>query len=82
MAVHLNVTVVPQLGWGNFVVYPANEEAPNASQTNYRAGVQNVANAATVKTYSSAGFKQIEVKNSFGYAYLVIDVMGYYYPMP
>jgi hypothetical protein len=81
-AVHLNVTAVPQSGVGNFAVFPANVNPPNASLLNYSAGVQNIANAASIKTYIQAGAEEIEVKNSFGFAHLVIDVLGYYYPMP
>ena len=81
-AVHINVTAVPVSGGGNFGVFPANESPPNASVTNYRAGVQNVANAATIKTYNGSSLKEIEVINKYGTAHLVIDVMGYYYPNP
>jgi hypothetical protein len=77
--VHLNVTAVPVAGPGNFKAYPANVSAPNASFVNYKAGVQNVANAGTIKTYYSIGQPEIEVRNSFGTAHLVIDVMGYYH---
>lgn len=81
-AVHINVTAIPQSGQGNFAVFPANVGPPNASLVNYKAGVQNIANAATIKTYIQAGTEEIEVKNNFGFAHLVIDVLGYYYPMP
>ena len=81
-AVHINVTAVPQSGQGNLGVFPANVSAPHASLVNYKAGVQNIANAATVKTSGRAGAGDIAVKNRYGYSHLVIDVMGYYYPMP
>ena len=81
-AVHINVTVVPQSGQGNFGVFPADVNPPHASLLNYKTGVQNIANAATIKTFIQAGAEEIEVINRVGYAHLVIDVMGYYYPMP
>ena len=46
----INITAVPLSGNGNFVAYPADNAPPNASLVNYRAGVQNVANAASVQT--------------------------------
>lgn len=79
LGVALNVTAVGVSGNGNFVVYPANVTPPSASLVNYRTGVQNVANAASIKTYASIGPREIEVLNSFGSADLVIDVLGYYY---
>lgn len=80
-AVHLNVTAVPVAGSGFFQVYPADIGPPNASFINYRAGVQPLANAGTIKTYFNF-MKQpeIEVRNGFGTSDLVIDVLGYYYP--
>ena len=81
-AVHINLTAVPYSGTGNFVAFPANYNPPTASLTNYRAGVQNIANAATIRTYNVFGPKELEVMNNYGYAYLVIDVMGYYFPNP
>ncbi len=77
--VHLNVTAVPVDGSGNFKIYPANVGPPNASFVNYRSGVQNVANAGTVKAYYAIGEREIEVRNSFGNSHLVIDVLGYYH---
>jgi hypothetical protein len=77
--VHLNVTAVPVAGQGNFKAYSANVSAPNASFVNYKAGVQNVANAGTINTYYSIGQPEIEIRNSFGTAHLVINVMGYYH---
>ena len=74
----INVTAVPVAGSGNFRVYPANVNPPQASLVNYRAGVQNIANAASVETYEVIGPREIEVQNSFGFAHLVIDIMGYY----
>jgi hypothetical protein len=81
-AVHMNVAAVPQSGQGHFAVFPADVSPPNASLVNYRTGVQNIANAATIKTFVQVGAGEIEVINRFGFAHLVIDVMGYYYPMP
>ena len=81
-AVHINVTAVPQAGQGHFGVFPANVGPPNASLVNYKTGVQNIANAATIKTYFQAGAREIEVINRFGSSHLVIDVMGYYYAAP
>ena len=75
----LNVTAVPYSGNGNFTAYPANVSAPTASLVNYRHGVQNIANAASVETYWNPGPREIEIKNNFGYSHLVIDIMGYYY---
>ena len=76
---HLNVATVLVEGPGNFKAFPANVPPPNASFVNYRAGVQNVANAGTIKTYYAMGQPEIEVRNSFGTAPLVIDVWGYYH---
>ena len=76
---HLNVATVLVEGPGNFKAFPANVPPPNASFVNYRAGVQNVANAGTIKTYYAMGQPEIEVRNSFGTAHLVIDVWGYYH---
>ena len=81
-AVHINVTAVPQSGTGNFVVFPANVAPPFASLVNYKAGVQNIANAATIKTYFQAAAREIEVINRNGFSHLVIDVMGYFYAAP
>ena len=74
----LNVTAIPISGQGNFSAFPANVGPPNASLVNYRSGVQNIANAASVECYHVFGPKEIEIINRYGYAYLVIDVMGYY----
>jgi len=81
-AVHINVTAVPQSGGGNFAVFPADVAPPDASLVNYKAGVQNIANAATIKTFVQVSSEEISVINRFGFAHLVIDVLGYYYPMP
>lgn len=81
-AVHINVTAVPQSGGGNFAVFPANVAPPLASLINYKAGVQNIANAATIKTFVQVSSEEISVINRGGFAHLVIDVLGYYYPMP
>ena len=81
-AVHINVTAVPQSGQGNFAVYPANVAPPNASLVNYKAGVQNIANAATIKAFVQVSSEEISVINRNGFAHLVIDVLGFYYPMP
>ncbi len=78
-AVHINVTAVPVAGQGNFRAYPAGGAAPNASLTNYKAGVQNVANAGTIRTVFNLAGPEITVLNSFGTANLVIDVLGYYH---
>jgi hypothetical protein len=80
--VHINVTVVPMSGKGNFGVFPANVSPKLASLINYVAGVQNIANAASVKTYYSIGSDEIGVINRNGTAHLIIDVMGYYYEKP
>jgi hypothetical protein len=74
----INVTVVPLSGLGNFRAFPANVGPPNASLVNYRAGVQNIANAASVETYELGGPREIEFLNSNGFAHLIVDVMGYY----
>ena len=81
-AVHINVTAVPQSDQGNFAVFPADENPPTASLVNYKAGVQNIANAATIKTFVDMESEEISVINRFGFAHLVIDIMGYYYPLP
>jgi hypothetical protein len=82
-AVNINVTAVPISGLCYFTVFPANVSPPLASLVNYRGGVQPVANAVTIKTFFQVGAREIEVRNGgCGSAHLVIDVMGYYYPMP
>jgi hypothetical protein len=78
-AVHINVAVVPVSNQGHFRAYPANIGPPNASIINYRAGVQNIANAVTVKTYYQIGPREIEFLNKVGTADLVVDIMGYYH---
>ena len=74
----INVTAVPVSGSGNFRAFPANVSPPTASLVNYRAGVQNIANAASVETYELGGPRELEIQNNFGFSHLVIDVMGYY----
>lgn len=82
-AVHINVTAVPVSGLCFFTVFPADVSPPLASLINYSPGVPAIANAATIKTYFQVGAEEIEVLNGpCGSAHLVIDVMGYYYPMP
>lgn len=81
-AVHINVTAVPGSKSGHITVYPANMSLPNASLVNYKSGGQNIANAATIKTFVQDESEEISVNNAFGYAHIVIDVMGYYYPLP
>ena len=80
--VHLNVTAVPVSEQGNFAAFPANISPPNASLINYKAGVQNIANAASVKTYYQIGAGDLKIINRGGTSHLVIDVMGYYYELP
>jgi len=80
-AVHLNVTVVPRGpdGQGGYVtVWPQGETQPETSFMNFRAGLQNMANAGTVRTNNSdAATPDISVF-SLRDIDLVIDVMGYY----
>ena len=77
--VHINVVAVPVSAQGNFRLYPANIGPPIAGLLNYKAGVQNIANAGTFKTFFSVGVREIEIQNRVGTAHLVIDVMGYYH---
>ena len=77
--VHINVVAVPVSAQGNFRLYPANIGPPIAGLLNYKAGVQNIANAGTFKTFFSFFSREIEIQNRVGTAHLVIDVMGYYY---
>jgi hypothetical protein len=77
--VHINVVAVPVSAQGNFRFYPANIGPPTASLLNYKAGVQNIANAGSFKTFFSFFSREIEIQNRVGTAHLVIDVMGYYY---
>jgi hypothetical protein len=81
-AVHINVTAVPGSRVGHITVFPANMSPPNASLVNYKAWGQNIANAATIKTFVQDDSEDISVLNAYGYAHIVIDVMGYYYPAP
>jgi hypothetical protein len=83
-AVHINVTAVPQVGNGNgnFKAYADGTPAPGASLVNYKSpGGQNIANAAIIKTrfQLGAGQRELRVLNSFGNAYLIIDILGYYH---
>lgn len=80
--VHINVTAVPVSGQGNFAAFPANISPPNVSLINYKAGVQNIANAASVKTQYQIGAGGLKIINRVGTSHLVIDVMGYYYELP
>jgi hypothetical protein len=41
--------------------------------------VQNIGNAATIKTYFNIGPPEIEFQNRFGFSHLVVDVLGYYH---
>lgn len=77
-AVHLYIVSVPVAGQGNFAAFPANL-SPSGSVLNYRAGVQNIGNAATIKTYDNIGPPEIEFENRFGVSHLVVDVLGYYH---
>lgn len=81
-AVHINVTVKGH-GTGNVRVYPAGTfPVPTASWINFKPG-QTIANAGTVKarynTVNPAN-REIEVYSSCA-ADVIIDVMGYYYPV-
>lgn len=81
VAVHLNVTVVPTgpSGQGGYVtVWPHGETQPASSFINYKAGVQNIANAGTVKTHSSDGATADISVYARRDLELIIDVMGYY----
>jgi M6 family metalloprotease-like protein len=80
-AVALNVTAVPVANSGNIVAFPFGSAPANASLVNYRVGAQNIANSATVKTCFNC-VKDINIQSNFGTVHVVIDVMGYYYPMP
>ena len=81
-AVHINVTAIPRSRSGHITVFPANMSPPNSSLVNYKAWGQNIANAATIKTFVQDDSEDISVLNAFGYAHIVIDVMGYYFPLP
>jgi len=81
LAVAFNVTAVPVAGSGNIVAFPFGSAPPNASLVNYRAGVQNIANSATVETCFNCT-KDINIKSSFGTVHVVIDVLGYYFSKP
>ena len=80
-AVHLNVTVVPrgpQEQGGYATLWPHGAPRPASSWLNYVAGVQNIANAGTVKTQSSDGATPDISVYSPRAVDLVIDVLGYY----
>jgi hypothetical protein len=76
-AVHINVTALGGDQAGHLRVYPVGIATPNASWVNFMP-YENIANAGTVKTLSSAALREIEVYASKT-AGVVIDVLGYYY---
>ena len=76
--VAVNITTVGVSGQGNVVGYPSNEAAPNSSIVNYKTGVQNVANAAAIKTYNFIGPPELAITNRNGVVHVIIDVLGYY----
>jgi hypothetical protein len=82
-AAHIALTAVPISGLCFLTAFPANVSPPLAGVLVYKAGVHPVVNAATIKTYFQVGAREIEILNGpCGSAHVVIDVMGYFYPMP
>ena len=76
--VAVNVTAVPVEGTGNLRIFPFGSTPPNASLVNYKTGLQNIANSATIKTCYNCG-RDISIQSNFGTAHVVIDVFGYTY---
>jgi len=77
--VMVNITTVPRVAKGNVLGFPAGTTPGTSSTVNYRTGVQNVANAAAFKTrFSDNLTTDLALKNSFGTADVVMDVLGYY----
>lgn len=63
---HIYLTAVPISGQGNFVAFPIDEPPPKATILNYRAGVQNIGNAGSVKTYcGTVDGKDVGVLNRY-----------------
>jgi hypothetical protein len=80
-AAALYIVAVPRIGQGNILVFPGNESAPaNAAVLNYRTGVQNIGNSASIKAWDSFPGQDMRILNRNGWTDIVIDVFGYYYP--
>lgn len=80
-AVEMNVVAFPVSGEGEIGAYPANMSPPETSILNYKTGAQDINNSGSIKTCVNCS-KDIQIINRYGATHLVIDVLGYYYPMP
>lgn len=75
----ISMVAVPVQGGGTFTAYPSNEAPPErGSLLNYQFGEQAIVSATSVRTYHQSGPEEIEVRNRFGRAHLVIDILGYF----
>jgi subtilisin family serine protease len=81
-AAALYITSVPQIGSGNILVFPGDENPTLAAVLNYRTGVQNIGNSASIKAWDSFPGQDMRILNRNGFTHIVIDVYGYYYPVP
>jgi hypothetical protein len=79
-AAALYIVSVPRIGNGNILVFPGDENPTLAAVLNYRAGVQNVGNSASIKAWDSFPGQDMRILNRVGFTDIVIDVFGYYYP--
>jgi hypothetical protein len=80
-AVSFNATVVNPVGPGFLVLFPAGETPPGVSTLNFLAN-DVVANAAVVGLGATASGPSVAVAFGVSGADLILDVNGYYAPVP
>ena len=80
-AAHLNMIAVNPTDKGNLQAFPVGGGAGAGLSVNYNTIDTNLANAGTIKTVTGSG-ADITVASNFSSAHTVIDVLGYYYPVP
>ena len=78
---HINMVAVNPTGKGNLQAFPVGVITGSGLSVNYNTIGTNLANAGTVKTITGMG-ADITVASNFSSAHTVIDVLGYYYPVP
>lgn len=74
----LNLTLSQTVGAGYVVVYPDEQSAPNASNVNYTASGQTVANLAQVATGSNGNLVALNGGLPSSSVHLIVDVFGFY----
>jgi hypothetical protein len=79
-AAALYIVAIGRAGQGNILVFPGDENPSLAALLNYRTGVQNVGNSASIKSWDSFPGQDMRILNRNGICDIVIDVFGYYYP--